>query len=103
MYAAYIDFNPDDGRIITAGVAALTGRDEVIGFQCYAVGTGFTEQIGNRRGAPWRNPDTGIIRMGIYWCDNFDACMARASAVNTSLSMITGVQTAIKLLAEDAE
>ena len=92
----------DDGSIITAGVAELEGRDEVIGFECFAVRTGYREQIGNRRGAPWRNPKTGIIRMGTFWSDDHAACMARAEGVNISLSMIQGVQAALAMLAEDA-
>jgi hypothetical protein len=102
MNATYIDFDPSDGRIIQAGVTPLTGRDAVIGFQCAAVAEGFTEQIGNRPGTPWRNPTTGIVRMGTYFSDDLGDCITRQCAINTALNSVLAVQAAIKAAAEDA-
>lgn len=103
MNAAYIDFDPRDGRIITSGVVALVGRDECIGLQCACVAAGYTEQVGNRPGTPWRNPDTGIIRMGIYFSDDIGDCIIRSNTVNTALSSVLVVQGALRQIAEDEE
>jgi len=103
MHAAYIDFDPRDGRIITSGVASFPGRDGIVGIRCNAAEYGFTEQVGNRPGTPWRNPDTGNIRMGIYFSDDLGECIVRSNTVNTALTSVLVVQGAIKQMNEDAD
>jgi hypothetical protein len=103
MYAAYIDFNPDTEVILNAGCTALEGRDEVVGFEVFAASEGYTEQVGKRKGTPWRNPTTGAIRIGLYWSDNFDYANLCGSVLRMAIGAIKGVKTVLAIMAEDAD